>query len=90
LRSALVVGVFVAVVEAIDLGWWRARCDRTTVEIGLFVPVVATLLGYRLYSIGGAVYGYALVVLALALIGAADVDLDRNPATWGGVEELPS
>ncbi len=90
LRSALAVGVFVAVVEAIDLGWWRGRCDRTTVEVGLFLPVVATLLGYRLYSIGGAVYGYALVVLLLALIGAADVDRDLNPATWGGAEDAPA
>jgi putative heme transporter len=89
LKSALVVGVFVAVVEVIDLGWWRRSCDRTTVEIGLFVPVVATLLGYRLYSIGGAVYGYALVVLLLALIGAADADRDHNPATWGGTSAGP-
>ena len=53
-------------------------------EVGLFLPLVATLVGYRLYNIGGAVYGYALVVLALALLAAADLDGDADQSTWAG------
>ncbi len=83
-RAAVVVGVFLLAVEIVDSVWWRRRCDRTTVEVGLFVPLVATLVGYQLYRIGGAVYGYALVVIALALIAASDNDGDGDAATWGG------
>jgi hypothetical protein len=80
--------VFVIVVEVVDILWWRPRCDRRTVEVGLFLPLMATLVGYELYRIGGAVYGYALVVIGLALVAAADVDGDADPATWGGRSAL--
>lgn len=83
LAASLTVGAFVLVVEAVDVLWWRARCDRRTVEVGLLMPLVAAIIGYRLYRIGGAVYGYALVVLALAMIAASDLDDDANPSTWG-------
>ena len=53
------------------------------------MPLVATLVGYRLYRVGGAVYGYALVVLALAMIAAADIDRDDNDATWAGTDIAP-
>lgn len=82
--AAVAVGAFVVVVEVVDTLWWRPRCDRRTVEVGLFLPLMATLVGYELYRIGGAVYGYALVVIGLAVVAAADVDGDADPATWGG------
>lgn len=86
--AAVAVGVFVIVVEVVDTLWWRPRCDRRTVEVGLFLPLVATLVGYELYRVGGAVYGYALVVIGLAVVAAADVDGDADPATWGGPAPL--
>jgi predicted PurR-regulated permease PerM len=85
--AAVAVGVFVVAVEIVDAFWWRPRCERRTVEVGLFLPLVAALIGYEIYRIGGAVYGYALVVLALALIAAADIDGDDDAATWGGVRQ---
>ncbi len=84
LSSSLVVAAFVAILQLVDLLWWQAFCSRRTVEVGLFVPLVATLVGYRLYLVGGAMYSYALSVLLLALIAAADLDGDKNPATWSG------
>ena len=83
LGSAIAVGAFVLGLACIDLVWWRPLCDRRTLDVGLFVPLIATLIGYQLYRIGGAVYGYALSVLALALLAATDLDRDENSATWG-------
>ena len=78
------VALFVLAVQVVDLLWWRRRCNSATVEVGLFLPLVATLVGYRVYNIGGAVYGYALVVIALALLAAADLDGDADQSTWAG------
>ena len=86
--AVVVVVVFVFAMQAIDLFFWRPRCNRRTLETGLFLPLVATLVGYRLYNVGGAVYGYALVVLALALLAAANFDGDTDQATWAGEVEV--
>ncbi len=86
--AVVAVAAFVVAMQIVDLVWWRPRCNRKTLEIGLFLPLVATLVGYRLYNVGGAVYGYALVVLGLALLAAANLDGDGDHATWAGdVEE---
>ena len=82
--SVVVVVAFVMVVQIIDLAWWLPRSDRKTVAVGLFLPLVAAPIGYRLYNVGGAVYGYALMVLGLALLAAANLDGDGDQATWGG------
>lgn len=82
--ATVIVAGFVMALQVVDLLWWRPFCDRRTVEVGLFLPLIATMIGYELYRIGGAVYCYALVVLTLALIAAADNDSDSNAATWAG------
>lgn len=88
--AAVAVVALLVTVEVVDAFWWRPRCDRRTVEVGLFLPLVAALIGYRVYRIGGAVYGYALVVLVLAMIAAADFDGDDDVATWGGAGRSPA
>jgi predicted PurR-regulated permease PerM len=87
--SALVVTGFLVVLLAVDLVWWRRWCDRQTLEVGLFVPLVVALIGYQLYRIGGAVYGFALAVLALGLLAASNADHDADPTTWSGTD-LPT
>jgi predicted PurR-regulated permease PerM len=88
--AALTVTGFLVAVQAIDLLWWRRWCDEHTVDVGLFVPLVVTLIGYQLYRIGGAIYGFALAVLALALLAASDADHDADPTTWSGHVESTS
>jgi putative heme transporter len=86
--AVAVVVVVVLALQILDLLWWRPRCNRRTLEIGLFLPLVATMVGYRLYNVGGAIYGYALVVVGLAVLAAANLDGDGDQSTWGGENSL--
>ena len=49
----------------------RPRIDPRTVRLGPAAATVVGLLGFELYGIGGAVYGIALAVIALAALDAA-------------------
>ncbi|MGH9270823.1 MAG: AI-2E family transporter [Ilumatobacteraceae bacterium] len=56
----------------------RPRVDRGTLRLGSIVPIVAGLLGFELYGVGGAVYAVALAVIATA---ALDEIGDSEPVT---------
>ena len=59
--------------------WWRRLVDPRSLHVGPAVPVVVGILGFGVYGIGGAVYGVALAVLALAIsdrFAAAGPDAD--------------
>jgi hypothetical protein len=45
--------------------------DVRTVRVGPTVPIVVGLLGFELYGVGGAGYGIAMAVIALAALDAA-------------------
>lgn len=65
---ALVLVVAVLAVQVFDSLVVRPYITRRSVETGLLVPWVATLLGYAIYGVGGAAYGVALAVFGLALL----------------------
>ena len=66
----VVVGVLVAL-QAIEVGVVRPIVDHRTVRVGPTIAVVVALLGFELYGVGGALYGVALAVIALAALDAA-------------------
>ena len=39
-------------------------------RVGPTIPIVVALLGFELYGVGGAIYGIALAVIALAALDA--------------------
>ena len=63
----VVVGVLVAL-QVIEAAAVRPAVDARTVRVGPTVAVVVALLGFELYGVGGAVYGVALAVIALAAL----------------------
>jgi predicted PurR-regulated permease PerM len=69
------VAIFIGglVLQTIEARWLRPRVDRSTMRIGPAVPWLAGLIGYSVYGIGGALYGAAYAVFALAVIDAAAV-----------------
>jgi predicted PurR-regulated permease PerM len=59
----------------------RPYLDRRAIRVGPTLPTVVGLLSYELYGIGGAIYGVALAVLALAAldaIGGVQGDDDKD------------
>ena len=53
--------------------WVRPHVDRATMRIGPAVPWLVGLLGYSVYGVGGALYGSAYAVYALAVVDAIAV-----------------
>jgi len=80
--GTIVLGV-VVILQAVEVVVVRPRVDRATVRVGPTVPIIVGLLGFELYGIGGAVYGLALAVLALAAMDA--VGRQRSDASAGDV-----
>lgn len=68
--TAVVVLVVLLGLQAIDAAVVRPYVDARTVRIGPTVPIVVGLLGFELYGIGGAIYGVAVAVLAMAALDA--------------------
>jgi putative heme transporter len=64
----LTVLLLLQLVEAVIVRPW---VDPRTVRLGPAAAIVAGLLGFELYGIGGAVYGIALTVFAFATLDAA-------------------
>lgn len=73
----LIVLVLLQVVEAAIVRPW---VDPRTVRLGPAAATVVGLLGFELYGIGGAVYGIALTVIALAALDAAGHVAEDTPA----------
>lgn len=73
LPAALVLLVVVIAAQAADSLVVRPRIASHSIDIGLFTPWAVALLGYTIYGIGGAAFGLAYAVFALALLdGLAD------------------
>jgi predicted PurR-regulated permease PerM len=68
--AVLVGGLALQVVEAL---WVRPRVDRATMRIGPAIPWLVGLIGYAVYGVGGALYGAAYAVFALAIVDAVGV-----------------
>ena len=66
----LVVGVLVAL-QLIEAAVVRPIVDARTVRVGPTVAAVVALLGFELYGVGAAVYGFAVAVIGLAALDTA-------------------
>lgn len=64
----------------------RPFLDRHAVRVGPTVPTIVGLLAFELYGVGGAIYGVALAMLALAALDAYGgvQDDDKEPVITGG------
>lgn len=66
--AAIVLTVAVIAGQMVDSLVIRPAIARRSVRVGLLVPWVVILIGYRIYGVGGAAYGLAFAVFALALL----------------------
>lgn len=65
--TVVVALIAAQVVEVVVVRPW---IEHRSVRVGPTVPIVVGLLGFELYGGGGAVYGVALAVIALAALAA--------------------
>lgn len=70
---AIVLGVIVVVVQALDSLFMRPWISRRSVHVGLLVPWVVALLAYAVYGVGAAAYGTIAVVFVLAVLDQLQV-----------------
>jgi predicted PurR-regulated permease PerM len=83
--SAVPVAVALVGLQLIEALLVRGNVDRRTVRVGPTMPLVVVLVGFELYGIGGAVYGMALLVIALAAADAvADLQAEAAGEAVGG------
>jgi predicted PurR-regulated permease PerM len=71
--AAVVVLVGAVALQVFDAREIRPSVDRATMRIGPAVPWLVGVIGYSVYGIGGALYGAAYAVFALAVIDAIAV-----------------
>ena len=69
-RTGAAVLAWLLVLQAIEAAAVRPYVDARTVRVGPTIPIVVALLGFELYGVGGAIYGIALAVIALAALDA--------------------
>lgn len=68
-RSVLLaVLAVVAVLQVVEALVVRRRVDPRTLRVGPAAMLVAGIVGFRLYGLGGAVYAAAAIVLVVALL----------------------
>jgi predicted PurR-regulated permease PerM len=72
LFTAIFLLVVVIAAQLADSFLLRPHVARQSVEVGLLVPLVASLLGYAVYGIGGAVFATMYAVLGIALLDQLD------------------
>jgi putative permease len=72
-RDALLILAVGGLLQVLEALWLRPRVDRATMRIGAAVPWLVGLLGFAVYGIGGALYGAAYAVFALAVVDALAV-----------------
>jgi predicted PurR-regulated permease PerM len=72
--ALLTVGIGAQAVEAVFI---RRVVDGRTLHVGPAIPVIVGSIGLEVYGIGGALYGAAIAVLALAFADAAATDADE-------------
>ena len=66
----MIVLVVLVVLQAVEAAVVRPVVDARTVRVGPTIPIIVALLGFELYGVGGAIYGIALAVIALAALDA--------------------
>ena len=69
-RTGLAVLVWLVVLQAVEAAVVRPYVDARSVRVGPTIPIIVALLGFELYGIGGAIYGFALAVITLAALDA--------------------
>ena len=69
--TALWLLLVLVALQLIEAAVVRPYVDARTVRVGPTTPLVVGLLGFELYGTGGAIYGIALAVLALAALDSA-------------------
>jgi predicted PurR-regulated permease PerM len=69
-QDGLIVLLVLLALQTIEAAVVRPFVDARTVRVGPTIPIVVALLGFELYGVGGAVYGIALSVIALAALDA--------------------
>ena len=70
-RTGVAVLGWLLVLQAIEIVVVRPHVDARTVRLGPTIPMIVALLGFELYGVGGAIYGIALAVFALAALDDA-------------------
>ena len=75
---ALVIGL--QLVEALVV---RRRMDGRTLYVGPALPLIVALIGWEIYGLGGAIYGVLLLILALAVADAIEVESGETTPTTG-------
>jgi predicted PurR-regulated permease PerM len=71
--SAVVLLVAAIGIQVLEVRWIRPGVDRATMRIGPAVPWLVGIIGYSVYGVGGALYGAAYAVYALAVMDAIAV-----------------
>lgn len=72
--TGVVVLIVLLLLQFAEVSIVRPWVDPRTVRLGPAAATIVGLLGFELYGIGGAVYGIALTVIALAALDAAGHD----------------
>jgi predicted PurR-regulated permease PerM len=72
-RAGVLLAVFIAL-QIVHIWVTQPQVVARSLYVGPFVLVAAILLGYRVYRMGGAVFGGALAVLLVAVLHAAAAD----------------
>ena len=70
-RTMLWLLLVLLILQTIEAAVVRPFVDARTVRVGPTIPIIVGLLGFELYGVGGAVYGIALAVVALAALDSA-------------------
>lgn len=79
-----------AVLQAFEMVVVRARVDRRSVHVGPAVAVIVSVMGFELYGLGGAMYGVAIAVFALAVADAASTDEEPLPLPTEDPSDVPA
>ena len=88
-KGAIVV-VALLILQTIEAAVVRPFVDPRTVRLGPTIPIVVAVLGFELYGIGGAIYGIALAVLALAALDAVGRIRGDDPVADDAAATEPS
>jgi predicted PurR-regulated permease PerM len=72
-QDALLVLAGGFALQVVEVRWIRPQVDRSTMRIGPAVPWLVGIVGYAVYGVGGALYGSAYAVYALAVVDALAV-----------------
>ena len=80
--SGLTVDVLIAVLlglQFVQIFVVQPWIQRRSLYVGPALTVIVLLVGYDLYSFGGALYGLALAIFALAFVDALEARVEVDP-----------